>query len=269
MSRNLVETIRRHHARDAPSALALLKEAMDARGEITDDDRRDVARRSGLPEATVYGVSTFYDDLLQPRGARNVRVCTGTACFAATGDAHVDELRDGLGLALGERSADGELSLAEAVCLGFCHSSPAVRDGDVIDAGPHVVSRVLEGTTRPAEEPEPVSILDEPVLTVPGDWRGLRRAVTELTPEALLEEVKAAEVRGRGGAGFPAGAKWQFARAARGEEKFIVANGDEGDPGSYIDKVLMERNPQLLLEGLALAGFAVGASHGFVLTRSE
>jgi len=269
MSRNLVETIRRHHARDAPSALALLKEAMDARGEITDDDRRDVARRSGLPEATVYGVSTFYDDLVQPRGARNVRVCTGTACFAATGDAHVDELRDGLGLALGERSADGELSLAEAVCLGFCHSSPAVRDGDVIDAGPHVVSRVLEGTTRPAEEPEPVSILDEPVLTVPGDWRGLRRAVTELTPEALLEEVKAAEVRGRGGAGFPAGAKWQFARAARGEEKFIVANGDEGDPGSYIDKVLMERNPQLLLEGLALAGCAVGASHGFVLTRSE
>ena len=95
---------------------------MDARGEITDADRRIAAERSGLPEATVYGVSTFYDDLLAPRGRRHVRVCTGTACYAATGDAHVDEIRDGLGLALGERSADGAVSLAETVCLGFCHS---------------------------------------------------------------------------------------------------------------------------------------------------
>ena len=75
-----------------------------------------------------------------------MRVCTGTACFAATADAHVDALRDGLGgLALGERSADGAVSLAETVCLGFCHSSPAIRDGDVIDAGPGVVARVLAG----------------------------------------------------------------------------------------------------------------------------
>jgi NADH:ubiquinone oxidoreductase subunit E len=101
MSRNLVELIRRHHADGAPTALTVLKEAMDARGEITDDDRRVAAERSGLPEATVYGVSTFYDDLLVPRGRRHVRVCTGTACYAATQDAHVDAIREGLGLQLG------------------------------------------------------------------------------------------------------------------------------------------------------------------------
>ncbi len=72
--------------------------------------------------------------------------------------------------------------------------------------------------------------------------------------------MEAATVRGRGGAGFPAGTKWKFTRAAKGDEKFIVANGDEGDPGSYIDKYLMEQNPALVLEGLALAGFAVGAA---------
>src|SRR6185369_2208926 len=176
-------------------------------GELTDDDRRVVAERSGLPEATVYGISTFYDDLLQPRGRRHVRVCTGTACFAATHDAHVDELREGLGLGLGERREDRSVSLAETVCLGFCHSSPAVRDGDVIDAGPGVVERVLSGAARAATEPAPVSLLDEPVLTLPGDWSGLRAAL-EQPPEALLEAVKAANVRGRGGAGFPAGTKW-------------------------------------------------------------
>jgi len=270
LSKNLVELVRRHHALDAPTALDVLKEAVELRGEVTDEDRREAATRSGLPEATVHGVSTFYDDLLQPRGARHVRVCTGTACFAATGDAHVDALRSAFGVELGERSDDGSVSLAETVCLGFCHSSPAVRDGDVIDAGPDVVARVLADACVPAEEPAWQSTLAEPVLTRPGDWSGLARVLADgVAPETLLEDVKAAEIRGRGGAGFPAGVKWGFARAAEGEEKFIVANGDEGDPGSYIDKYLMERSPELLLEGMALAGYAVGASHGFVLVRSE
>ncbi|MGO9960270.1 MAG: NAD(P)H-dependent oxidoreductase subunit E [Solirubrobacteraceae bacterium] len=269
MSQNLVELIRRHHAVQAPTALEVLKAAVADHGEVTDDDRRRAAELSGLPEATVYGVSTFYDDLLLPRGRRHVRVCTGTACFAAAGGAHVDAIREGLGLNLGECTKDGAVSLAETVCLGFCHSSPSVRDGDTIDAGPGVTARVLGGDTRAAPEPDWESLLPEPVLLRPGDWSGLRRALTELDPESLLALVEASEVRGRGGAGFPAGTKWRFTRVATGEEKFIVANGDEGDPGSYIDKYLMERNPALVLEGVALAGFAVGADHGFVLTRSE
>jgi NADH-quinone oxidoreductase subunit F len=269
VSRNLVELVRRTHAQRAPTALAVLKAALADHGEITDEDRREAARISGLPEAAVYGVSTFYDDLTLPRGTRHVQVCTGTACFAATGDAHVSALRDGFGLELGERSEDGSLSLAETVCLGFCHSSPAVRDGALIDAGEGVVERALAGELRTAREPRWRSVLERPVLTEPGDWSGLVAALDAYTPESLLAEVKAAGVRGRGGAGFPAGEKWSFARGATGEQKFIVANGDEGDPGSYIDKQLMERNPALVLEGMALAGYAVGAEHGFVLTRSE
>lgn len=270
MSRNLVEIIRRHHDLGAPTALEVLKAAVADHGEITDDDRRDAAQRSGLPEAAVHGVSTFYDDLLQPRGKRHISVCTGTACFAATAGAHVDELREGLGCELGQRSSDGSVSLAETVCLGYCHSSPAVREGDIVDAGSGAVRRVLDGAAAPAHEPPPRSALDGPALLAFGhDWAGLSRAIATLTPEELLEQVKDAAVRGRGGAGFPAGSKWEFAREAEGERKFIVANGDEGDPGSYIDKLLMEERPELLLEGMALAGYAVGADHGFVLTRSE
>jgi hypothetical protein len=239
---------------------------------LTDADRERAAEISGLPEAAVYGVSTFYDDLLAPRGERHVRVCTGTACFAAAGDAPVEQVSAGLGIAPGERTEDRSVSLAETVCLGFCHSSPAVRVGDVVDAGPGALDRAVAGTTSAASEPEWGSVLPEPVLTRrrdPDDWAGLRRALDTLGREALLAEVEAAEVRGRGGAGFPAGAKWRFAAKAAGAEKFIVANGDEGDPGSYIDKYLMERSPGLLLEGMALAGYAVGAAHGFVLCRSE
>ena len=156
MSRNLVELVRRHHEQGAPTALDVLKEAMDQRGEITDDDRRVAAERSGLPEAAVHGVSTFYDDLLVPRGARHVRVCTGTACFAATGDAHVETVEDALGLKLGERAEDRSVSLAETVCLGYCHASPAVRDGDVIDAGPGR-DRAAARAARRGPRPSPSS----------------------------------------------------------------------------------------------------------------
>ncbi|MFN8174067.1 MAG: NAD(P)H-dependent oxidoreductase subunit E [Solirubrobacteraceae bacterium] len=269
MSANLTELARRGRAGQAPTALEALREAADEHGSITDDDVRAAARRSGLPEAAVHGVATFYDDLRLPRGRRHVRACTGTACFAATGGAHVEELAGRLGVEPGGRRADGDVSLAESVCLGFCHSAPAVRDGDVVDAGPGVVERVVSGEARPAPAPRVASTLDEPVLTRPGDWSGLRRALAELTPEALLAEVEAAEVRGRGGAGFPAGRKWRLMRESPARERFIVANGDEGDPGSYIDKHLMEANPALLLEGMALAGYATGAREGVVLARSE
>jgi NADH:ubiquinone oxidoreductase subunit F (NADH-binding) len=112
-------------------------------------------------------------------------------------------------------------------------------------------------------------MLDEPVLLREGTFDGLRHALDSLSPAELLELVKQANVRGRGGAGFPAGSKWEFAARAADPDKAIVVNGDEGDPGSYIDKLLMERNPNLLLEGMALAGYAVGARRGYVLVRSE
>ena len=262
--------MRRREDGEGPAvALAVLKQAMDARGELTDDDRRLAAARSGLPEASVYGISTFYDDFVRPRGERHVQVCTGTACWASRFDAQVGELESALGLSLNERSDDGITSLGEVVCLGFCHSGPAYRDGDVVDAGPEAGERLAAGTANAAAEPEWRSALDQPVLTAPGSYAGLRRAMAELSADALLDEVEAANVRGRGGAGFPAGTKWRFARRAAGEEKVIVVNGDEGDPGSYIDKLLMERNPALLLEGMALAGYAVGASQGYVYVRSE
>ncbi len=269
MSRNLVEGLRAHETEARPTALAVLKEAVERRGEVTDEDRRRAAELSGLPEAAVYGISTFYDDLTEPRARRHVAACTGTACWASQAGGYVEELGGMLGLAAGECSPDREVSFGTTVCLGFCHSGPAFRDGATVDAGPGALERVAAGETDDAPEPDARSVLEQPVLLARGDWSGLRHALASMTPEELLETVKAANLRGRGGAGFPAGTKWDFARKAEGEEKAIVVNGDEGDPGSYIDKHLMERSPDLLLEGMALAGYAVGAQRGLVLVRSE
>jgi bidirectional [NiFe] hydrogenase diaphorase subunit len=159
-SHNLVELVRRHHAERAPTALQVLKKAVERAGEITDADRRVAAERSRLPEAAVHGISTFYDDLLQPRGRRHIRVCTGTARFAACGDDHVTELNRGLGLALGQRAEDRSVSLAEAVCLGFCHSAPAVRD--INTSCPEY--KVIAVDVRPMdEEPAFTPAMAEPV----------------------------------------------------------------------------------------------------------
>ena len=270
MSRNLVELVRRHHAVQAPTALEVLKDAVARNGELTDEDRRRAAELSGLPEAAVFGVSTFYDDLLHAaRRAPHPRLHRDGVLRRDRRRARRPAPRAASALALGSAPATAPSRSPRPCASASATPPPPSATATRSTPAPMCVERVLAGETRAAAEPRWESVLDEPVLTQPGDWSGLIHAREHLSPEELLAEVKAATVRGRGGAGFPAGQKWQFTRDAPGEQKFIVANGDEGDPGSYIDKYLMEQAPALVLEGMALAGYAVGASHGFVLTRSE
>ncbi|OGG45233.1 MAG: formate dehydrogenase [Candidatus Handelsmanbacteria bacterium RIFCSPLOWO2_12_FULL_64_10] len=97
----------------------------------------------------------------------------------------------------------------------------------------------------------------------------LRKALFDLTPQQVIDEVKASGLRGRGGAAFPTGLKWQTAKDSPADERFIVANGDEGDPGTYADRMLMEGDPHALIEGMAVAARAVGAARGYVYIRAE
>jgi NADH:ubiquinone oxidoreductase subunit F (NADH-binding)/NADH:ubiquinone oxidoreductase subunit E len=273
VSNNLIQLLVDGEAHGRPTVLDELKAILATGRDLTDQDLRDVAGRCGVPEATVHGVVTFYEDFTHPRGTRHVSVCTGTACWAADGGAALDMVAGSLGVSPAHRSDDGALSVAPTVCLGLCHAGPAVRDGAVADAGPGAVERLLAGASAPAATPRAAAGggLDQPVLLADGGYRGLRHALAHRTPAELLDAVRDADLRGRGGAGFPAGSKWAFVAGATSPDgaKVIVVNGDEGDPGSYIDKHLMERNPALLIEGMALAAFAVGAQRGFVFVRSE
>ena len=90
-----------------------------------------------------------------------------------------------------------------------------------------------------------------------------------MTPEAVVEEVKTSGMRGRGGAGFPTGLKWSFTRPLPAPQKYVICNADEGEPGTIKDRYIMEGDPHKVLEGMAIAGFAVGASKGFIYVRGE
>ncbi len=102
-----------------------------------------------------------------------------------------------------------------------------------------------------------------------GGYRALEKALSKMTPQQVLEEVKAANLRGRGGAGFPAGLKWEHTKKAPGLIKLVIANGDEGDPGAFMDRSIMEGDPHSLLEGMMLCGYAIGAQRGIIYVRHE
>jgi NADH:ubiquinone oxidoreductase subunit F (NADH-binding) len=212
------------------------------------------------------GVRSFYADLTADPGA--ARVCRGTSCVLAGGA----ELHS----RAGPREARG------VYCLGFCDRSPAVLwpDGRVATG-----DAARAGAGGEADPPPPAvrCLAREAVVTerigrgdfselararADGAYDVLRAALRE-RPGRILDALARSGERGRGGAGFPTGLKWTRCAEAGAAEKFVVANGDEGDPGSFVDRILLERDPHAILEGLALCALAVGAHQGVVYVRSE
>ncbi len=102
-----------------------------------------------------------------------------------------------------------------------------------------------------------------------GDYAALEKVLTSMTPDDVINEVSASGLRGRGGAGFPTGRKWSFAKASQGEIKYVVCNADEGDPGAFMDRSVLEGDPHCVLEAMAIAGYAIGAHQGYIYVRAE
>ncbi|WP_206060614.1 NADH-ubiquinone oxidoreductase-F iron-sulfur binding region domain-containing protein [Nonomuraea basaltis] len=230
----------------------------------------EVARGFGLPAAAGLGPASFFADLAAGHGRRHVRVCVATACFAARGNRHLPEIEQVLGLNRSEPTA--EASVQTVRCLGYCYAGPSCLDGEVPCTGPSIAEQV-SGERQPYAPPIPVAdTTGEPVVlagVVAGHaaWRSWVETVGRRTPEQVASKVAASGLRGRGGAGFLVAAKWAAARPS--PDTVVIANGDEGDPGSYADRLLMEEDPGRVLEGLALACLACGARRGVVLVRSE
>ena len=175
------------------------------------------------------------------------KACRGTACFAAR---HLNP----------ERWAQANAQEPRVYCLGQCFVAPSISNGDRRpDVAIHarqgiVLERLVRGDTR--------------TLDAYGSYSTFAKAVT--TPrEEVVNAIEISGLRGRGGAGFPTGRKWRAVAQQKSREKFIVANADEGDPGAYIDKLLIEDDPHALIEGMLLAAYAVGARKGWIYLRRE
>jgi NADH:ubiquinone oxidoreductase subunit F (NADH-binding)/NADH:ubiquinone oxidoreductase subunit E len=256
--------LERRYGRRASEVLRLLRDAKRERGRLSEDEVDGVAATVGLPRAHVHGAASFFADLgFEPQRDRHVRVCAGTACFAATGDAHLEAC---------ESAAERLGASTQRVrCLGCCYTAPALLDGEEIRAGDDLAGRLAAGDSGAPPIPFQ-SAVEAPVLLARLCGGGVDPwSVFGTAPDAegVIREVEASGLRGRGGAAFPVARKWAAARAHPREQRYVVCNGDEGDPGSYVDRLLMERDPHAVLEGVALAALAVGAERAWVYVRSE
>jgi bidirectional [NiFe] hydrogenase diaphorase subunit len=221
--------------------------------------------------------------------------CASTPCLSSGGIGVQKELEAGIK----EHALDATVAVIATGCMGPCSRGPVVTvqeqgQPDVIYEAvtPELAERILtkhvlqgqplHAQTLPAEMPflakQQKIVLANSGLIDPerieeyvarAGYQALDKALQEMTPEEVCDTIVRSGLRGRGGAGYPTGLKWNLVRKAVGDKKYVVANGDEGDPGAYMDRALMESDPHRVLEGMAIAGYAVGADQGFVYVRGE
>ena len=233
----------------------------------------------------------------------HLMICAGTGCVSNKSF----EVRDALKSELEKHQLQDDVQVVPTGCQGFCAQGPIVLvqpEGifyqllTVKDVPTLVEEHCLKGRPveklmyRPGKKADPIPRINEieffkkqklialanrgiinpesiDEYIARGGYKALSKALTEMTPETVITVMKDSGLRGRGGAGFLTGAKWDFARKAQGDEKYVICNADEGDPGAFMDRSVVESDPHAVLEGMLIGAYAIGASHGFVYIRDE
>ena len=198
-----------------------------------------------------------------------------------------------------------DVTMSETGCMGMCYKEVMVElvdnDGNSVIYGEvneekarqifssHVLQNtpirnfIVKSSTEPNEQDSFFNKQQRIVLSRCGKmnpesleealaldaYKGLTKALTEMSPEQVIEEVLKSGLKGRGGAGFPTGMKWKFARAPQSDKKYIICNADEGDPGAFMDRSVLEGDPHAVLEGLIIGGYAIGSDEGYIYCRAE
>ena len=213
-----------------------------------------ICQRMDLPPAEVFGVATFYHLFsLSPAPEKMVHVCDDIAC-RIKGAEEICAQMEKTGIAW-KRSP----------CLGQCERAPATLTIAAGAMGSDPIAPAGSRLLRRIGRIDPASLIE---YEREGGYRALKRAL-ELGPEAVIKEVTASNLVGRGGAAFPTGRKWDAVAKAPARPHYVVCNADESEPGTFKDRILMEGDPFAIVEGVTIAGFATGAERGFVYIRGE
>lgn len=239
----------------------------EAEGYLTKEAASALADEYLIGDASVYGTATFYDFTRPDNKGKKVYVCNGTACLCAGTQ---PALRQKL-----EQHFKPE-EIGEMCCLGRCHENGAFHFNGHNYSGPGAVEKVLGGNGAASTahldryhfESQGAGILASSAFDMAA-CRNIVEKVLATPAEELLAAIQQSGLRGRGGAGFPIGIKLEGCRKAIGEPKFIVCNADEGDPGSYSDRWVLEHRPHAMLLGMLIAGYITGAQRGVVYIRYE
>ncbi|MBR1866169.1 MAG: NADH-quinone oxidoreductase subunit NuoF [Lachnospiraceae bacterium] len=244
----------------------------------------------------------FEDKLAGNDGKRHIVLCGGTGCLSNNSN----KIKEKFERVLKEKGVSYKATVNQVGCFGFCSQGPFVKiypeetlyrlvqiedveeivESDII--GDTVVERLLyedPTTGQKVSKQDDINFYkkqhrialhgcgvinpeDINEALGMGAFQGLKRALS-MTQQQVIDEVLASGIRGRGGAGFPSGRKWQFAYNVDSDEKYVVCNGDEGDPGAFMDRSILEGNPLAVIEGMAIAGYAIGAQNGYFYVRAE
>ena len=255
--------------------LPALHEAQKLYGWLPQEVASQIAQSLRVPLADVYGVIEFYSMFYnEPVGKKIIRVCTDQACALKGGDGLLNHLCSHYGIEPHQTTEDMALTIEPSPCLGLCEQAPVALVDD--DAETNISTNfntydlglprsIVYGTLRKLTENCGEGTT---TLTAYGEYEGLKIAHAKSRLE-VIDEVKASGLIGRGGAAFPTGIKGEGAERAVGNQKYVVCNADESEPGTFKDRVLLTDDPHRIIEGMCITAYAVGASKGYIYIRGE
>jgi NADH-quinone oxidoreductase subunit F len=290
------ETLQNRYPVKRSALIPMMMYAQDEYGYVSDEMIAEIARRLELNTVQVEETLAYYSMLRRkPMGKHHVQICTNVACMLRGGTELLESAKKRLEIGNKETTADGVFSLEEVECIGACTGAPALQVNydffenvtplkfdrliEDLDAGRKTTPEpVISGALHPRDKTEtPVisrrfGIKNSHKLDVylqHDGYKALEKALREMTPETIIDEVKKSNLRGRGGAGFPTGMKWSFVPKDSPKPKYVICNADESEPGTCKDRPLMELDPHQMIEGITIAGRAIGAHMGFIYIRGE
>ena len=258
------ELVEQWRHQEAP-LLAVLHAFHDRDGYLSESALRAIAKGLRQPLADLFGTVTFYHHFArEEEGLRQPRVCTGPVCSLRGADKLI-----------------ASLPAATAMpCAGRCDEPIPVLIGHEQWIGDESGKLTRHATPLPPVNPGGSEECIFAFIRQPGrntlagyratgGYEGLTRAVTQMTPASVIEHIRSSRLAGRGGAGFPTGLKWKAVADAVGSPKTVVCNADEGEPGCFKDRAILDYDPFAVIEGMTLAAYATGATRGFLYLRYE